>query len=186
MKVKSISIIIIIVLAACMVYLQPVMVPHWVRGEKEQLRLISSHAGTQDLSVTALGNSIGTGSTGMSAQVIEVQNFAELERLGTKNIEGKIIFFNRPFDYTKINTFRAYGGAVNQRGRGAIEASKYGAIAVVVRSMASQIDDVPHTGSLRYEDDIKPIPGVAVSTQGAELLSDVLKVRLIVLFKALL
>ena len=157
------------------VYLQPVMVPHWVRGEKEQLRLISSHAGTKDLSVTALGNSIGTGNAGISAQVIEVQNFEELAELGKGKIEGKIVFFNRPFDYTKINTFRAYGGAVNQRGRGAIEASKYGAVAVVVRSMASQIDDVPHTGSLRYEEDIPPIPGVAVSTKGAELLSEILK-----------
>ena len=157
------------------VYLQPVMVPHWVRGEKEQLRLISSHAGTQELSVTALGNSIGTGSAGISAKVVEVQNFEELKKLGKTKVEGKIVFFNRPFDYTKINTFRAYGGAVNQRGSGAVEASKLGAVAVVVRSMASQIDDVPHTGSLHYADDIKPIPGVAVSTKGAELLSEVLK-----------
>ena len=87
------------------VFLQPIMVPHWVRGEKEQLRLISSHAGTQELSVSALGNSIGTGNAGISAMVIEVQNFEELEKLGTKVIEGKIVFFNRPFDYTKINTF---------------------------------------------------------------------------------
>lgn len=157
------------------IYLQPVMVPHWVRGEKEQLRLISSHAGTQELSVTALGNSIGTGNAGISAEVVEVQNFEELEILGKKKVEGKIVFFNRPFDYTKINTFRAYGGAVNQRGSGAVEASKFGAVAVVVRSMASQIDDVPHTGGLHYEEGVQPIPGVAVSTQGAELLSEVLK-----------
>jgi carboxypeptidase Q len=157
------------------VYLQPVMVPHWVRGEKEQLRMISSYAGTQELSVTALGNSIGTGNAGISAQVVEVQNFEELEKLGKENIEGKIVFFNRPFDYTKINTFRAYGGAVNQRGAGASEAAKYGAVAVVVRSMASQVDDIPHTGSLGYKEGIKQIPAVAVSTLGANLLSTVLK-----------
>ena len=157
------------------VFLQPVMVPHWVRGEKEQLRLISSYAGTQELSVTALGNSIGTGNAGISAQVVEVQNFEELAELGTKNIEGKIVFFNRPFDYTKINTFRAYGGAVNQRGSGASEAAKFGAIAVVVRSMASQVDDVPHTGSLRYQEGVKQIPAVAVSTKDADFLSTVLK-----------
>jgi carboxypeptidase Q len=157
------------------VFLQPVMVPHWVRGEKEQLRLISSHVGTEVLSVIALGNSIGTGTSGISAEVVEVLNFAELEKLGKEKIEGKIVFFNRPFDYTKINTFRAYGGAVNQRGSGAVEASKYGAVAVVVRSMASQIDDVPHTGSLHYDEGIEPIPGVAVSTLGADILSEVLK-----------
>lgn len=157
------------------VFLQPVMVPHWVRGEKEQLRLISSHAGTQELSVSALGNSIGTGTAGISAKVVEVQNFEELEKLGTKVIEGKIVFFNRPFDYTKINTFRGYSGAVNQRGSGPSEAAKYGAVAVVVRSMASQVDDVPHTGSLRYQEGIKQVPAVAVSTKDADLLSRVLK-----------
>ena len=157
------------------VYLQPVMVPHWVRGEKEQLRMISSYAGTQELSVTALGNSIRTGDAGISAQVVEVQNFEDLEKLGKNNIEGKIVFFNRAFDYTKINTFRAYGGAVNQRGAGASEAAKYGAVAVVVRSMASQIDDIPHTGSLRYAEGVKQIPAVAVSTIDANLLSTVLK-----------
>jgi hypothetical protein len=153
------------------IFLQPIMVPHWVRGEKEQARLISKLVGTQDLSVTALGNSIGTGDSGLSAQVIEVKDFSELEKLGKKKIEGKIIFFNRAFDYTKINTFHAYGGAVNQRGRGASEAAKYGAVGVIVRSMASQVDDFPHTGSLSYKEDIKQIPAVAVSTLDADLLS---------------
>jgi len=157
------------------VFLQPVMVPHWVRGEKEQLRLVSSRAGTIELAVTALGNSIGTGAAGLSAEVVEVQNFEELAELGKKNVEGKIVFFNRPFDYTIINTFRAYGGAVNQRGRGAIEAGKLGAVAIVVRSMSSQVDDVPHTGAMNYEEGIKPIPAVAVSTKGADVLSINLK-----------
>jgi carboxypeptidase Q len=153
------------------VFLQPVMVPHWVRGEKEQLRMVSNHSGTDDLTVTSLGNSIGTGKAGISAEVVEVQNFEELKNLGKSKVEGKIVFFNRPFDYTEINTFSAYGGAVNQRGSGASEAAKLGAIGVVVRSMASQIDDVPHTGSLRYADGVKQIPAVAVSTIDADKLS---------------
>lgn len=157
------------------VFLQPVMVPHWVRGEKEQLRLVSSRSGTIELSVTALGNSIGTGPQGLSAEVVEVQNFEELANLGKKRIEGKIVFFNRPFDYTIINTFPAYGDAVNQRGRGAIEAGKLGAVAVVVRSMSSQVDDVPHTGGMNYEDGVKQIPAVAVSTKDADVLSINLK-----------
>ncbi len=157
------------------VYLQPVMVPRWVRGGEEQLRMVSAHTGTVELAVTALGNSVGTGKTGIAARVVEVQNFDELKALGKKKVEGKIVFFNRPFDYTKINTFRAYGGAVNQRGSGAIEAAKLGAVAVVVRSMASQVDDVPHTGSLHYQEGIKKIPGVAVSTRDADLLSATLQ-----------
>ena len=157
------------------VWLQPVMVPHWVRGDAEELRFISSAVGTKDLSVIALGNSIGTGEAGLSARVIEVQNFNELQELGRKKVEGKIVFFNRPFDYTLINTFSAYSGAVNQRGSGVVEAAKLGAAAVIVRSMASQVDDVPHTGSLRYQDDVTKIPGVAVSTKDADLLSQALK-----------
>lgn len=153
------------------VFLQPVMVPHWVRGEKEQARIISEFSGTLDLSVLAIGNSVGTGEAGISAQVVEVQSLQELETLGKKAIEGKLVFFNRPFDYTKINTFTAYSGAVDQRGGGASEASKFGAVGVIVRSMASQIDDVPHTGSLRYLEGVKPVPAVAISTQDADLLS---------------
>ena len=157
------------------VYLQPVMVPHWVRGEKEIVRMVSSFSGTIELTSIALGNSVGTGQSGLSSSVVEVQNFDELKELGRKNVEGKIVFFNRPFDYTLINTFAAYSGAVNQRGAGAVEAAKLGAIAVVVRSMASQIDDVPHTGSLRYDDAVTKIPGVAISTKDADLLSQTLK-----------
>lgn len=157
------------------VYLQPVMVPHWDRGEKEIVRMVSEFSGTVELSSVALGNSVGTGEFGLSAEVIEVQDFDELQKLGRKNIQGKIVFFNRPFDYTLINTFAAYSGAVNQRGAGAVEAAKLGAISVVVRSMASQVDDVPHTGSLRYNDEVNKIPGVAISTVDADLLSQTLK-----------
>ena len=137
------------------VWLQPVMVPHWVRGEQEELRMISSTHGVEELTITALGNSVGTGKSGLSAEVVEVQDFKELKSLGKEKVEGKVVFFNRPFVSTLINTFRAYGGAVNQRSRGVVEAAKLGAVAVVVRSMSSQVDDVPHTGSLRYEEGVR-------------------------------
>ncbi|MEP2026442.1 MAG: peptidase M28 family protein, partial [Reichenbachiella sp.] len=80
------------------VYLQEVMVPHWVRGQKEIGRIVNSKFGSQDVSVIALGNSVGTGPEGLLAEVIEVQSLDELEKLGKKNIEGKIVFFNRPMD----------------------------------------------------------------------------------------
>lgn len=153
------------------VFLQPVMVPHWVRGEKEQLRIVHSpKIGMEDLNVTAIGNSVGTGPDGITAPVVRVMNFDELNKLGKKNVEGKIVFFDRPFDYTLVNTFAAYSGAVGQRSAGASEAAKLGAVAVVVRSMASQIDDIPHTGALHYQDGVKKIPAVAVSTKDANLL----------------
>lgn len=158
------------------VYLQPVMVPHWVRGEKEMARIINSKKmGTVDLTVCALGNSAGTGPSGITANVVEVKNFDELRILGEAKIKGKIVFFNRPMDPTKIHAFTAYGGAVNQRGLGASEAAKYGAIGVIVRSMGLNQEDYPHTGALNYTPNIPKIPAIAVSTKHAEVLSKLLK-----------
>lgn len=158
------------------VYLQPVLVPHWVRGQQELARIVNSKKmGTVELNVCALGNSVGTGPSGVVANVIEVKNFDELKALGEKNIKGKIVFFNRPMDQTKIQAFAAYGGAVNQRGGGASEAAKYGAIGVIVRSMGLNLEDYPHTGALNYALNVPKIPAIAVSTKHAELLSKLLK-----------
>lgn len=157
------------------VWLQPCMVPHWERGEPEKGRIVnSSRMGTVDLDVLALGNSIGTGPEGITAEVIEVQSLEELAELGRERIEGKIVFFNRAMDPTQINTFNAYGGAVDQRVYGASRASEYGAVAALVRSVTTRIDDIPHTGVNVYQEGVRPIPALAVSTKGANLLSDLL------------
>lgn len=158
------------------VYLQPVMVPHWVRGKKEVGKIVNSaKIGNKDIEVCALGNSVGTGNGGITANVLEVKNFDELKALGREKVEGKIIFFNRPMDATKFNTFEAYGGAANQRGSGASEAAKLGAIGVIVRSLASNIDDILHTGSTNYQLNVPKIPAVAISTRNADFLSSLLK-----------
>jgi carboxypeptidase Q len=157
------------------VYLQPVMVPHWVRGAKEVARINSRKMGSVDVNVCALGMSVGTGPAGVSAGVVEVKSFDELKQLGEKGVKGKIVFFNRPMDPTKINTFAAYGGAVDQRASGPSEAAKYGAVGAVVRSMGSNLKEYPHTGGLRYAPNVAKIPAVAISTLHAELLSRLLK-----------
>lgn len=158
------------------VYLQPVMVPHWIRGEKEIGRVVNSKKlGTVKMNVTALGNAVGTGPSGTLGQVIEVQDFQELAKFGREKIAGKIVFFNRPMDPKLMDTFSAYSGASNQRGAGPSEAAKYGAIGVIVRSLSSFRDDVPHTGGTRYALNIPKIPAVAISTNDADLLSSLLK-----------
>ncbi len=157
------------------VYLQPVMVPHWVRGEKETVRAINSNKyGTFDMNALALGNSVGTGPVGILEEVIEVGGLGEVEKLG-KKVVGKIVFYNEIMDPTIINTFGAYGGAVRQRAAGASEAAKYGAKAVIVRSATNRRDDIPHTGALNYDEKIKKIPAVAISTNDADKLSKILK-----------
>jgi len=158
------------------VWLQPVMVPHWVRGQKEIARIINSKKmGTVDVNVCALGGSVGTGPSGVVGNVVEVTSFDDLKRLGTKNITGKLVFFNRPMDPTFIHTFHAYGAAVDQRVQGASQAAKYGAVGVIVRSMSLGNEDYPHTGSLVYDTTVTKIPAVAISTKHADLLSKLLK-----------
>ena len=161
------------------VWLQEVMVPKWVRGPKE-FALIETQPGTTfNVDVCALGGSVATPSVGIKANVIEVHDFEELKELGKDKIDGKIIFFNRPMQPNLINTFQAYGEAVNQRTSGAAEAVKYGAIGVIIRSMSLRLDDYPHTGTMNYGSlpPSKRIPAAAISTNAAEKLSNLLKIN---------
>lgn len=161
------------------VWLQPVMIPKWVRGAPEYAHIESSPGNTISVPIAALGGSISTPSIGISANVIEVKSFDELNNIGRDSITGKIIFFNRKMDPTLINTFQSYGGSVNQRTQGAARAAKLGAIGVIVRSMTTTLDDYPHTGSMYYDGLTlnERIPAAAISTNGAELLSSMLSLN---------
>ena len=161
------------------VYLQPCMVPHWVRGAKEEGYISVAGKKSYDLNLCALGNSVGTGAKGVSATVIEVKDFSELEKLG-EQVKGKIVFFNHVMNPTYINTFEAYSESARYRYLGAQKAARYGAIAVMVRSLASNIDDYPHTGAMGYNDSFPKIPAVAISTRNAEWLSLRLKQKMVI------
>lgn len=158
------------------VWLQPVMVPKWVRGEKESGYFISGDK-RHELNICALGGSVATPREGLMAEVIEVQGIEELKTLGAEKVKGKIIFFNRPMEATLIETFRAYGGCVDQRYSGAMEAGKLGALGVVVRSMNLRLDEYPHTGAMTYGDlpENLRIPSAAISTIDAEALSGAIR-----------
>jgi hypothetical protein len=153
------------------VYLQEVMVPHWVRGEKEQGKIIDGNS-TINVPVVALGMSVSTIPSGITAEVIEVHSIKQLDSLGEGAIKGKIIFFNRPFDPRFIETMRAYGAAGDQRFAGPAAAAKFGAVAVIVRSLTESLDDYPHTGATMATG--AQIPAAAISTKGANLLSNLL------------
>ncbi len=115
------------------VYLQPVIVPHWVRGEKEQAKIID---GNKEIIVpiAALGMTVATPANGITANVVEVHSLSEVKTLGEQGIKGKIVFFNRPFDPRFIETMTAYGTAGDQRFAGPSVAAKFGALGVIVRS----------------------------------------------------
>jgi len=151
-------------------WLQECMVPHWVRGGKDQAKVKSLN---KTLDVLALGNSIGSGKE-ISAPVILVNSFDELEKRKDE-VKGKIVFYNYKFNPTFISTFQSYGDAVGYRGSGASRAAKYGALAVIVRSMSHSADNNPHTGALRYDTAFKKIPAVAIGLRDADWLSDQLQ-----------
>lgn len=151
-------------------YLQEVMVPVWVRNDVERLDMITSK-GKSKLNIFSLGGSVATRRGGLTAGVVEVKTFEELEKLGRDKVEGKIVFFNAPMKQRFYHTFEAYGDAGKYRWAGAQNAAKYGAVASITRSLTLAMDDNPHTGAMGYVDSIPKIPACAISTMGAEKLS---------------
>ena len=164
-------------------WMQECMVPHWVRGGKDEAaayflqgstKVVNVNRIQKQLDVLALGNSIGTGKNSITKEVILVNSFDELE-LKKDSVKGKIVFYNYKFNPTFINTFSAYGDANKYRGAGPSRAAKYGAAAVIVRSMSHSTDNYPHTGATRYDSAYEKIPAVAIGLQDADWLSNQLQ-----------
>ncbi len=152
------------------VYLQEIKVPHWERGTTEAGWIINEQGETLKLDILALGGSVGTNGL-ISGEILEVTSVEALQKLTTKEVEGKIIFLNKPFAQKLIQTFKAYGACYPIRGNGTSEAGKLNAKAVIIRSLASPEDNFPHTGTMRYEEGVTQIPGAAISTNNATLLT---------------
>jgi len=149
---------------------EKVMVPHWVRGA-ERGRLVSHN--DQKIVLTALGGSIATPAAGITAEVVEVTSYEQLAELGRAKIAGKIVFYNKPMDMALVESgqaFDAYGKAVVFRGGGASRAAEFGAVASVVRSVATASLRTPHTGAMRYDEKQPKIPAAAITTEDADLI----------------
>lgn len=138
------------------VRLEPVRVPHWVRGrESADIVAPRRHA----LAMLGLGNSVGTPAAGVEAEVLSVRNFQELEAAGTR-VKGRIVFFNVPFT--------TYGETVRYRGAGPSRAAALGAVAALVRSVGPSGLRTPHTGALSYADGVPRIPAAAIAAEDAD------------------
>lgn len=152
------------------VYYQDVQARYWDRGNDDFVYLYTGHGDSLQLASLALGNTVSTPLEGIKGHVIEVHSLSALESLGQNKVRGKIVFFNRPMDPTKVNTFHAYGGAADQRVQGPIIAARMGAVGCLVRSLTTSIDEVPHTGVTSSEGSMR-IPAMAISTRDADRLS---------------
>lgn len=163
------------------VRLEPVTVPHWIRG-REEAELID-YAGhvdgaSQKIVVTALGNTVATSEQGITASILVVDNFKELDQLAMDQVKGKVVLFNHRFDEFAARAGRweqAYGAAVQYRNHGPTRAAKMGAVATLVRSVGSGKDRLAHTGVTKYEEGTPRIPAGAVPAEDAELIADLAK-----------
>lgn len=164
-------------------WLQECMVPHWVRGGKDQAVTMYNMAAPggrnlllqkKQLDVLALGNSEGTKNKPLAAEVVLVNSFDELEKK-KDSVKGKIVFYNYKFNPTYVQTFRSYGEASQYRGAGPSRAAKYGAAAIMIRSMSHSVDNNPHTGATRYDSAYAKIPALAIGLRDADWLSDQIK-----------
>lgn len=154
------------------VYLQQCMVPHWVRGGRDEARFFQGNNKLgQTLDVLALGNTTGTGLKGLTAPVILINSFDELEKRKDE-VKGKIVFYNYKFNPRFVRTFQAYGDANRYRGQGPTRAARYGAVGAIVRSMTHAADNHPHTGGTNYNDSFPKIPALAVGIQDADKLAE--------------
>lgn len=138
------------------IHTQPVMVPNWKRGN-EYVELISPVS--KRIPMLGLGGSIATPADGITGEVVVYASLEELKNYPEK-AQGKIVLINQPFT--------TYGGTVSIRTQGANEASKAGAIASIIRSVASFSMQTPHTGVMRYEEGIRKIPHAAITTEDAD------------------
>tara|TARA_B100000780_G_scaffold139525_1_gene97727 strand:+ start:1304 stop:2719 length:1416 start_codon:yes stop_codon:yes gene_type:complete len=158
------------------VFVMPVVVPSWTRGEIASAYVTHSDGEREELHITALGGSIGTpGDSTITAGIVVVKQLTDLDTMDADLTNGKIVLFNRAMDPVLINTGAAYGGANDQRGRGAIAASRVGAIGALVRSLTHSLDTLPHTGAMYYSEDVKRIPAAAISTVDARKLAALYK-----------
>jgi len=137
------------------VHAEPVMVPHWVRGHESAELLLPNPT---RLNILGLGGSVGTPEGGLTADVVVVGSFEELDKLG-ETVKGKIVLFDVPF--------KGYGHTVVYRHDGAAKASKYGAAAALVRSVGPVSLDTPHTGAMDYDPAFPKIPTAAVTIEAS-------------------
>src|SRR5438105_13684035 len=165
----------------CDVQLEKVMVPHWVRGE-ETAALVQfpgqAENTTQKILLCALGASVATPASGITAEVVSVKDFDELKALPREKVAGKIVLFNYPFDKQMAAEGRggeAYGEAVVYRSNGPSAAGRQGAVACLIRSVGGADYRLPHTGQTDYANDAPKIPAGAVTEEDADRIANLVR-----------
>lgn len=152
------------------VYTETVQVPKWERVS-ESAAVTAPYS--QPLHITALGKSVATAEGGVTAEIVHFSTFEDLQAADARAVEGKIVFISNRMERHKTGS--GYGPAVQARGRGASEAARKGALAIVIRSIGTDTHRLPHTGGVNYEEGAPRIAAAALSNPDADLLERILK-----------
>lgn len=156
------------------VWLQEVMIPVWVRG-KESLHIKTSNGNWKSLKMLSLGNSEGTAGKDVSGDIIMVKSLEEYDKIPAEKIKDKIVFFNYPFNQGNVQTFISYRDAGAYRRTAATLTARKGGKFAIIRSLSSAFDDIPHTGNMRYEENIVKVPAITIGNTTADELEALLK-----------
>jgi carboxypeptidase Q len=149
------------------VHTEKVMVPHWVRGiESAEI----TQPITRPLRVLGLGGSVATPRGGITAPVVVVHDWAELDAKQAQ-VKGAIVLYDVAMAKWTEEKGSGYGETVEYRGRGPSRAARYGAVAVLMRSVTAHSLRTPHTGATVYEDGAPKIPALAVTVEDSTLLA---------------
>jgi len=156
------------------VHTEKVMVPHWARGI-EEAEIVTPHE--HAIRVLGLGGSVGTAKGGVTAPLVVVHDWKELEA-EKDHVKGAIVLYDvamPAFDPTATEDSTGYGKTVGYRFRGASEAAKRGAVAVLMRSVTARTLGTLHAGAMGYTEDAPKIPAAAVTVEDAQLLDRMAK-----------
>ncbi|MBU2428727.1 MAG: M28 family peptidase [Gammaproteobacteria bacterium] len=143
--------------------------PFWQRGNA-RLEIISPYP--QSLVLTALGGSVGTDAEGITASIVMFNSLEDLMQAKREEVLGKIVFINKAMTKDKVGS--QYGKVVGARSKGAVEAARLGAKAIIIRSVGTSNNRFAHTGKMTYEDNIAKIPAVAISVPDAIQLTKII------------
>lgn len=154
------------------VWREPFEMLYWERGQASLTVAAPFH---QSLVVTALGGSVGTPFDGISSQVVMFNTLEELTQADAAEVKDRIVFINHALEKDIRGGF--YGQVVGGRARGAVEAAKLGAKAIIIRSVGSSNNRFAHTGQMRYEEGVERIPAAAISVPDAQQLSKMLAIN---------
>ena len=149
------------------VWKEPVSFPTWQRGV-ESASVLAPYP--HQLSITALGNSVATPAGGLQAEILRFDDLNALKAAPAAAVRGKIVFIDH-----KMQSAQDYGKVAAGRSRGASEAARKGALAIVIRSVGTDSHRVPHTGVMHYDADSSKIPAAAISNPDADLLDRLLE-----------